>query len=43
MWTLKNNTDSTVQKMETDSQTEKNKLGYQGGKSGRRDKLGVWG
>ena len=43
MWNrIKNDTDELIYKTETDSQTSKNKHGYQRGKVGERDKLGVW-
>ena len=34
MWNLKNNTNDSIYKMETDSQTYKTNLGYQTGQGG---------
>ena len=40
MWNLKNNTNQSIYKTETDSQTQKTNLWLPQGKEG--DKLGVW-
>ena len=43
MWNLKINTNELIYKTEIDSETEETNLGLPKGKSGGRDKLGVWG
>ena len=44
MWNLRNNTNESICKTETDSQTQKTNLWLPKGKRGRQgmDKLGVW-
>ena len=41
MWNLKKNTNESMYKIETDSQTQKTNYGYQRGKGGGEDKLGI--
>ena len=41
MWNLKN-TNESIYKTETDSQTQKTNLWLPKGKGSREDKLGVW-
>ena len=42
MWNLKNNTNESIYKTETDSQTENNLMVTSGEREEERDKLGVW-
>ena len=42
MWNLKNNTNESIYKTETDLQTQKTNLWLSQGKGRGRDKLGVW-
>ena len=42
MWNLKNNTNESIYKTETDSDTENKFMVTKGEREGGRDKLGVW-
>ena len=42
MWNIKNNTNESIYKTETDSDIENKLMVNKGEREGRRDKLGIW-